>query len=280
MVANFFLRLKTRRRVNRHGLRQVETACGTVRVLEYGFEDSAPQPLYVDMHGGGFILMHAEADEVMNLYLREKTGVKIISIDYPKAPEHPFPVPPEAVCETVRFYVAHAAEWGIDARRIGIGGHSAGANLATAVCMMAKERGDLSFRFQLLDYPPLDLATDAYLKPLPKGCVSPRMATLFNACYVVDPRQAEDPRVSPVFATPEQLGGLPPALLIVAGRDSLHDEGVRYAEMLRQAGVSVVLHDFPNAAHGFTYYPSTDTDKAMILMAEFIRNHTENSAIQ
>jgi acetyl esterase len=226
------------------------------------------------MHGGGFILMYAEADEVINLYLREKTGMKIISIDYPKAPEHPFPIPSEAIYETIRWYVAHAAEYGIDTQRIGIGGHSAGANLATVACMMAKERGDLSFCFQLLDYPPLDLATDAYLKPLPKGCISPRIATLFNACYVVESRQAEDPRVSPIFAMPEQLSGLPPALLILAGRDSLHDEGVRYAAMLKQAGVPVVLHDFPNAAHGFTYSPSADTDKAMTLMAEFIRNHT------
>jgi acetyl esterase len=217
--------------------------------------------------------MHAEADEVINLYLREKTGVKIISIDYPKAPEYPFPIPPEAIYETIQWYVAHAAEYGIDTQRIGIGGHSAGANLATVVCMMAEERGDLSFCFQLLDYPPLDLATDAYLKPQPKGCISPRFATLFNACYVAEPYQAENPHISPVFATPEQLDGLPPALLILAGRDSLHDEGVRYAAMLKQAGVSVVLHDFPNAAHGFTYYPSEDTDKAMNLMVEFICKH-------
>jgi acetyl esterase len=276
MVADFMLRLKTLKRTNKHNLRRVDTAHGKVRVLEYGFEDKTPQPLYIDMHGGGFILMHAEADEVINLYLREKTGVKIISIDYPKAPEHPFPIPPEAVYETVRWYVAHAAEYGIDTQRIGIGGHSAGANLATVTCMMAKERGDISFCFQLLDYPPLDLATDAYLKPLPKGCISPRFATLFNACYVVEPHQAEDPHVSPIFATPEQLSGLPPALLILAGCDSLHDEGIRYAAMLKQAGVSVILHDFPNAVHGFTYYSSPNTDKAMNFMAEFICNHTGN----
>jgi acetyl esterase len=111
------------------------------------------------------------------------------------------------------------------------------------------------------------------MTPLPKGCISPRFATLFNACYVVEPCQAENPHVSPIFATSEQLSGLPPALLILAGCDSLHDEGVRYAAMLKQAGVSVVMHDFPNASHGFTYSPSADTDKAMNLMVEFIRNH-------
>jgi acetyl esterase len=209
----------------------------------------------------------------MNLLFREKAGVKIISIDYPKAPEHPYPAAVEAVYEVALYYVANAAAYGIDPARVGIGGHSAGANLATVTCMWVKERGDLNFRFQLLDYPPLDIYTEPLEKRVPKKDMTVRMAPLFNACYA-SREEAKDPHVSPIFASIQQLAGLPPALIIVAGMDSLHDEGVRYADMLRQAGVEVELHDFENAIHGFTLKESKDSMKARLLMADFIARHS------
>lgn len=252
--------------------RYVTTSHGAIRVLEYGFEDAKVTPLYVDMHGGGFVLMDASSDEEINLYLHEKTGVKIISIDYPKAPDAPFPAALEAVYEVVLFYKNSATELGIDASHIGIGGHSAGANLATVTCMRAKEKDNLHLCFQILDYPPLDLYTDPFVKPMPKGAISPKMALTFNTCYA-SPEQAQNPFVSPVFASVEMLKGLPPALIIVAGLDSLHDEGIRYAEMLKEADAKVELHDFERAAHGFTLTSGEDTQKALELMAGYIRKN-------
>lgn len=249
--------------------RLIDTSRGAVKVLEYGFDSVDIAPLYIDMHGGGFILGSADMDEAMNLYFMEKANVKIISIEYPKAPESPYPAAVEAVYETIGHYVDNAAAYRIDTGRMGIGGHSAGANLATVTCMKAKERGHFAFQFQLLDYPPLDLAADPFGKPTPKGAISPSLAAAFNACYA-DPETAKSPYVSPVFASAEQIAGLPPALLIVAGLDSLHDEGVRYRQMLQAGGVSVEFHDFAHAAHGFTYKKTKEAKEAHALMADFI----------
>jgi acetyl esterase len=253
--------------------RLVNTSRGNIRVLEYGFDAGGMDPLFIDMHGGGFVLMSADVDERMNLNMRERTGVKVISIDYPKAPENPFPAAVEAVYEVILHYAEQGAAYGLDRERLGIGGHSAGANLATVTCMRAAAKGDLRFKYQILDYPPLDLHTDPFLKPTPKKSIPPKMASMFNACYI-DPDNARDPFVSPVFAAKEQLVGLPPALVITAGLDSLHDEGALYARLLGEAGVAVETHDFENAPHGFTYEQSADADRACALMADFIRRHS------
>jgi len=155
---------------------------------------------------------------------------------------------------------------------MGIGGHSAGANLATVTCLRDLKAQEFQFKYQVLDYPPLDLATDPYKKPAPKGSIPPRMAAIFNLCYV-DPEKAKDPSVSPVFAAPENLAGMPRALVIVCGGDSLHDEGVRYAELLQAAGTGVKLHDFPGEKHGFTYNRTAGAREAIKLMTEFIREN-------
>ncbi|MCB0013583.1 MAG: alpha/beta hydrolase [Anaerolineales bacterium] len=250
----------------------IETSAGRVRTLWYGFDNPSVAPLFIDLHGGGFILGNPEMDEAINLQFCQQVGCKVISIDYAKAPEHPFPAAVDQVYAVAQHLVAHAAEYGIDAARIGIGGHSAGANLATVACLKAAQEGDFQFVCQLLDYPPLDLGTSPFAKPNPQGGIPPKVAQMFDSCYV-DPAEARHPYVSPVYADPADLAQLPPALLIVAGHDSLHDEGVRYAEMLRAAGVPATCHDYPNAAHGFTLKPSADTTDALAKMVAFLREY-------
>lgn len=250
----------------------VDTPHGRVRTLRYGFELPGSRPVYFDMHGGGFMFGRAEKDEAMNLEISEKTGVRIVSIEYAKAPEFPYPVALDQVRAVVEHVRGNADAWGIDERRMAIGGHSAGGNLAAAACIRAKREGRFRFLCQILDYPPLDLATDPYEKPQPEGCIPPHVSTLFDACYV-SPEQRKDPCVSPVFATAEQLAGMPPALFILPCMDSLHDEGMKYAGMLREAGVCVECHEYPRALHGFTVRPSADTADAVDKMAIFLKKH-------
>ncbi|MFX0101941.1 MAG: alpha/beta hydrolase [Candidatus Hodarchaeota archaeon] len=264
-----YMKLNIFKRRIKGNVRYVDTTHGKIKILEYGFDSEEISPLYIDLHGGGFILMTPDSDQPMNLYIKEKANVKIISIDYPKAPKNPYPIALEAIYEIVEYYLQNASKYGIDPEHVGIGGHSAGANLATVTCIRAKEKGDFSFRFQLLDYPPLDLKTNPYKKPKPIGAVLPWMAVAFNACYT-DLETAGSPYVSPIFSTPAQLMGLPPTLLIVAGRDSLHDEGVLYKEMLEKAGVPVEFHDFKKSVHGFTLKKWSNAKKAHAIMADFI----------
>jgi acetyl esterase len=95
-----------------------------------------------------------------------------------------------------------------------------------------------------------------------------------NECYFNNNIEtAKSPYLSPIYATKEQLTGLPPTLLIVAGDDSIHDEGVRYGEMLKAAGVDVEFHDFKDSVHGFTYYKKADAKIGHDLIADYIIRH-------
>ncbi len=250
----------------------IETEQGKTRILMYGFEKDEVLPVYFDMHGGGFILMHADADEPMNAATAEVAGIKIVSIDYPKAPENPYPKAVNETYAVIRHFWKHADEYRIDPGRMAVGGHSAGANLATVMCMMANEKKEFGFRFQMLDYPPLDLATDPFAKPFPKGAIPPRIANIFNSSYI-DPLDAKDPYVSPVYAEKERLREMPPALVILAEMDSLHDEGKLYAKKLKDAGVEVELLDYKAVAHGFTYEPGAESEDARKKINEYIKNN-------
>jgi len=247
----------------------LETEAGTVRTLWYGFEDKTVKPVFFDMHGGGFILMNAEADEAMNVSIHQTTGCKVISIDYALAPEYPFPTAVNQVYAVVKEVHKNAARYGIDPERMAIGGHSAGGNLAAGACIQSVRKGEFRFACQMLDYPPLDLATSPYDKPCPKGAIKPGQAATYDACYI-NPAQAKDPLVSPVYAEKEELSKLPPTLIILAGYDSLHDEGAVYARLLEEAGVVVELHEFPEEKHGFTYFRSKALPRAMELITGFL----------
>ncbi len=250
----------------------INTSFGNIRVLEYGFEDFNLSPLFIDMHGGGFIMMSADIDEYMNLKFQKKLNIKIISIDYPKAPRYPYPIAIEAVYETIKYYILNSEKLGIDTSKIGIGGHSAGANLATVICMKALDLNEFQFKYQILDYPPLDLYADPFLKDNPKKAIPPKMAAMFNECYV-NHSMAKEPYASPIYATDEMLKNMPPTLIIVAGQDSLHNEGILYANKLQNAGVNVTLHDFKNSAHGFTYEKNEDAIKAHNIIIDFIEEN-------
>jgi acetyl esterase len=250
----------------------VETDFGKVRTLWYGFENPDIAPVLFDLHGGGFILGTADMDETLNLAFNRQIGCKIISIDYAKAPDFPYPAAVNQIYAVVDHVYHNAENYAIDREKMAIGGHSAGGNLSTVTCMKAKKAGVFQFVCQVLDYPPLDLATSPFDKPQPPGCIPPKMARVFDACYV-DPTQARDPYVSPVYATQDDLTGLPPALLILPGRDSLHDEGMKYCEMLKTAGVETECYEYPDAVHGFTLQPSDDTTDALEKMVAFLRKY-------
>lgn len=251
----------------------IDTRHGKIRVLMYNFENENVLPLYIDMHGGGFILMRADADETMNNEFSKNANVKIVSIDYPKAPEQPFPVGIEAVHDVIAYFVNNAQKYRINTRGLGIGGHSAGGNMATVTCLKNLQSKEFQLKYQILDYPPLDLFTSPYEKPKPKGCIPPKSATIFNACYA-DPKIAKTPFVSPVYAKTKELIGMPKALVITCGGDSLHDEGVKYVTMLKEAGTEVEFHDYPTEKHGFTTFkPSENSKEAIRFMTEFIKTN-------
>jgi acetyl esterase len=250
----------------------IDTEFGKVRALGYGFENTEKAPVYFDLHAGGFVLGIAEMDDALAVELHKQIGCKIISIDYAKAPEFPYPAAVNQVYAVVKHVYENAEKYGIDTNKMAIGGQSAGGNLSTVACMKAKKEGKFQFVCQMLVYPPLDLTTRPLDKPQTNGGDSSDMGLIYEASYR-DPAQAKDPYISPVYATKEELEGLPPALFILAGKDSLYDQGLKYHGRLQDARVETECHDFPNAAHGFTYRPSRDTTDAVRKMATFLRRY-------
>ncbi|MDO4323473.1 MAG: alpha/beta hydrolase [Lachnospiraceae bacterium] len=251
----------------------VDTPVGRVRTLCFGMEKKESEPVFFDMHGGGFVMGTADVDIDFCRYIHEKCRCKVISIEYSKAPEHPYPQAVNEVYEVVRHFVCHAEEYGIDKTRMCIGGHSAGGNLAAVTALKSLKEKEFEFRGQILDYPPLDLSVTPYDKPCPKGAIPPQIAAAFDACYLPDSSYEECPYISPVYSKREDMLGLPDALMIAAGCDSLHDEAVRYYELLLGAGVSARLLEYPEAGHGFTMKEGKDAEDAIEKMAEFLQEH-------
>lgn len=227
-----------------------EDAPVTVHIPDRELAD--PLPVFVNFHGGGFVMGNPKMDDPWCSVIADRAECIVVNVDYLLAPEYPFPVPVYQSYEVVKWIAEHATELNIDATRIAVGGHSAGGNLAAAICLLNKERGnELNIVYQVIDYAPLDLDTDPAQKPQFPEAIPNDISRIFNACYLEHPEDGRNPLASPVFAP--SLTGLPSALVITAERDSLAAETVGYAKQLEAAGVTVTAKQYAGAAHGFTH---------------------------
>ena len=235
----------------------VPTAAGPapVSVYEPAGDDPSrgPRRVHVNFHGGGYVMGNPDQDDALCRCLAADAGVVVLNVDYVLAPQHPFPAAVHQAFEVVRWVHGNAAAQGWDGAAISVGGQSAGGGLAAAVARQSLTAGGPPIALQVLQYPPLDLVTDTAAKPAvaPKAVISPGLAGLFNAAYAPDPAQRRDPLASPVLSTPEQLRGIAPAVVVTAELDRLHDEAVRYVELLRAADVPVEHRDLPGVDHAY-----------------------------
>lgn len=206
--------------------------------------------LLVYLHGGGWILGDIETHDALCRVLAEKAGVRVLSLDYRLAPEHPFPAAYDDCLTAYRWVAANAAELGADPDRLAIGGDSAGGNLAAAVALQAAEEG-LPLAFQLLIYPATDTTASSVSRKLFGEGFLLTGALMGRAveCYAPTPEQQLHPRFHLIDA--EVPAGVAPAYVCTAGFDPLRDEGEAFAEKLMAAGVEVELEQFNGQIHGF-----------------------------
>lgn len=197
---------------------------------------AGPHPLYVFLHGGGWCVGTLEEREARCRTIAGEADCVVVSVDYRMAPENQFPTAPEDCYAAVAWLVEHAAELGVDADRVAIGGESAGANLAAVVCLMARDRDGPAICHQWLDVPATDLTlaqaghrevSDGYL-------LDAAVIDDFLEHYLADPTQVRDPYCSPLLA--DDLSGLPPAWIMTAEYDRLRGDGEAYAVALQAAG--------------------------------------------
>jgi acetyl esterase len=216
-----------------------------------GVADSRRLPVLVYFHGGGWVIGDLETHDVLCRQLTAEAGVSVIAVDYRVAPEHKFPAAVDDAWAATRWIAAHAADLGVDADRLAVGGDSAGGNLAAVVALLARDAGGPRIGLQILLYPVTDLASESQsYADLADGYMLTRDSMRwFRAQYLAKEEDAADWRVSPLRAP--SLAGLPPALVLTAGYDPLRDEGEAYARRLREAGVSVDAVSFGGMIHGF-----------------------------
>jgi len=211
-----------------------------------------PRQIILSYHGGGFVVGSLDTNERLARDLCRQTGSIVLSVAYRLAPEHSFPVAHDDALDSFLWVQQAQAAGRLPFLPLWVSGDSAGANLAASLCLMARSRGVSLPAGQLLFYPVTDVSTMDTLSYRLFGTgylLTKADMEWFRDQYLTTEEQRFDPRVSPLLE--KDLSGLPPALVLTAGKDVLRDEGEAYAVRLKAAGVVVELHRFSGLVHGF-----------------------------
>ncbi len=218
-------------------------------------------PAIFHIHGGGYVLGSAAGQESAHRPMVVELGCCIVSVDYRLAPETIFPGAVEDCYAALGWMFDHAAELGIDPRRIGVMGESAGGGLAAALALLVRDRRERTLAFQHLIYPMIDDRTCAHADPHPfvgEFVWTPQRnrfgwASLLGA----EPGGAG---VSPYAAAAraETVAGLPPTFIATGALDLFLEEDLDYGRRLTRTGVPVELHVYPGAIHGFQWARESD----------------------
>jgi acetyl esterase/lipase len=216
-----------------------------------GASSLLPTVLYV--HGGGWVLGNAGTHDRLVRELAVGVDAAVAFVEYDRSPEARYPVAIEQAYATAQWITHQGFTTGLDASRLAVAGDSVGGNMAAALAILAKRRGDVTFVQQSLYYPVTDAAqdTESY-REFAKGpfLTAKGMAWFWDA-YLPEKDKRGEATVSPLRATIDELSGLPEAFVIVDENDVLRDEGEAYARRLTEAGVRTtsvryngILHDF------------------------------------
>jgi acetyl esterase len=235
---------------------------------------STGRGLLVFFHGGGWTVGDLDSHDAYCRDLAEEAGIRILSVDYRLAPEAEAPVAAEDAIAAFTWAVEHAEDLGVDPALVGVGGDSAGGNLAAVVAQQCVLRGLPAPALQVLIYPAVDLVGRRPSRDLfPEGFfLTEQDINWYRDHYTPDPAIRSDPLVSPIFA--EDLSGLAPAFVATAGFDPLRDEGNEYAALLSEAGVAVTHICEPGMIHGYANILAIggETRAAQLRIAQHIRS--------
>jgi acetyl esterase/lipase len=212
---------------------------------------ASPLPCLYSMHGGGYVIGTYDMDCALFEAWCPKLNIIGVTVDYRLAPDTPYPGPLEDCYRGLRWCIDHAHDFGIDARRIGVNGLSAGGGLAAALALLARDRG-LPLAFQLLDSPMLDDRQTTRSSQIDDLPVWSRESNEYGwRSYLGDLYGTDAVPYTAAPARAEDLSGLPPAFVSVGAVDGFLDESVDYAMRLNHAGVPTELHVYPGACHGY-----------------------------
>ena len=225
----------------------------TAATVYWPTSDRVPAGVYVNVHGGGFVVGHREQDDPWCRFLAAHANVVVVNTDYVLAPGHRFPAPVEQVYDVLVWAAAAEREW--DGNKLCVGGQSAGGSLSAAAARLALEQGGPEIKLQMLHYAPLDLVTASKDKRSTlgdKAVMRPWMSEVFDTAYIPDPAQRRDRLASPAWGdNADDIKGIAPALIVTAEYDRLRDEAWQYAQKLDAVGALAQYHEVPGVDHGY-----------------------------
>lgn len=224
-----------------------------LRIYKPASPPAAPIPVLVWLHGGGYVIGKPEMDDRLCAEYVRSAGIMIVSVDYRRAPQHPFPAGLEDSYATLKWVALHSEQLGANAQRIAVGGASAGGGLAAALAQCAFDRQEIVPVFQLLIYPMLDDRTVLRADIDDSNNVAwNQKSNRFGWQSYLGKECGSD--AVPAYSVParrQDLLGLPPAWIGVGTLDMFHDEDVVYGQRLTASGVECEVVIVPGAFHGF-----------------------------
>jgi acetyl esterase len=239
-----------------------------------------PSPVLLYLHGGGFFCGDFSSEQLQCIRYCLNARCVVVCVTYRLAPENPFPAGLNDCYRTLEFLWENSQKLRLDRKFIAVGGSSAGANLAAAVALLARDRMGPKLCFQLLLIPVLDdrLETDSAVQFIDTPGFARSEAEAMWHWYLGPDRQDVSPYASPARA--EDLSNLPESYILCAGLDPLRDEGINYANRLTESGVAVELHLVPSIPHGFASIPSAAISERLlneqvdVLRSAFVRERS------
>lgn len=223
---------------------------GNVPIRIYRPKGDAPQPCLLYMHGGGFVFGDLDSHDGVSAEIADRAEVTVIAVHYRLAPEHRYPAAFEDSRAVLKHIAAAPERFGVDRARLGVGGDSAGGNLAAALALWARAHGGPTLRAQVLIYPGLGLGmTD---QGRPAGGDAPLLAKdeldYYARAYLGPSGRTTDPYAAPLLA--EDFSGLPPAFVQAVEHDPIRPDAEAYAACLEAAGVPVDFEVAAGLVHG------------------------------
>ncbi|MDQ1487747.1 MAG: acetyl esterase [Actinomycetota bacterium] len=214
---------------------------------------TGPLPAVLYIHGAGWVFGDAHTHDRLVRELVVGANAAVVFPEYSRSPEAKYPTAIEEIFAVARWVATQGAAKGLDASRLAVAGDSVGGNMAAALTLLAKERGEVTFVAQVLFYPVTNAAFDtpSYDQFATGYFLRRDGMQWFWDQYTTDDRERAEITASPLRASLEQLAGLPPALVITGEADVLRDEGEAYAAKLRAAGVAVTTVRYAGITHDF-----------------------------
>jgi acetyl esterase len=210
-------------------------------------------PVFIFIHGGGWVLGDYPTHKRMVRDLVVLSCFAGVFVNYTPTPDAQYPQAINEIYAATKWVAEHGEEIGVDGKNLAVVGNSVGGNMTAVTTLMAKAKGGPHIKLQIMMWPIVDadFETNSYHQFGDKRFLTvPTMKWMYDM-YIADPEKRQDIYASPLRSTVEQLKGLPPALVVVAESDVLHDEGTAYGRKLNEAGVDVTLVQYDGMIHDF-----------------------------